>query len=150
MQATKDKATFVHNSNFGWERRPGGGGDGELFSLIPRGKCRTVSNRRQIISRLTKETRVFDSNLRARLIRAELRFAAFGGRIDLYDNEVLISDTAGFHGVEDVRLNIGDALQERSTRKDAGKLNYKLYSKASLKASSRGKCAANNVSSAGI
>lgn len=60
-------------------------------------------------------------------------FAAFGG-IDLYDNEVLISDTAGY-GVEDVRRNIGDALQERSTRKDAGKLNYKLYSKASLKAS---------------
>lgn len=112
----------------------------KLFSLIlrrkGRGKCRTVSNRRQIIPRLTKETRVFDSNLRARLIRSS-SFAAFSrGRwgIDLYDNEVLISDTAGY-GMEDVRLNIGDALQERSTRKDAWKLNYKLYSKASLKAS---------------
>jgi len=108
----------------------------KLFSLIPRGKgrekCRTVSNRRQIIPRLTKEIRVFDSNLRARLIRSS-SFAAFGG-IDLYDNEVLISDTTS-HGVEDVRRNIGDALQERSTRKDAWKLNYKLYSKASLKAS---------------
>ena len=41
------------------------------FSVLYRaenaGKCRTVSNRRQIIPRLTKETRVFDSNLHVRL-----------------------------------------------------------------------------------
>lgn len=126
------------------EKTGEGGGGMKLFSLMPRGKdrgkCRTVSNRRQIIPRLTRDSRFrFQSSYPpypvelVRRFRQRSRAERAERGIDLYDNEVLISDTAGY-GVEDVRLNIG-ALQERSTRKDAWKLNYKLYSKASLKAS---------------